>query len=615
MMVNKLNKNSNNHSSKNNQKKNQTLKVNREKLEVVKEILKLFEKSFAQMKIFSEDHTNVIKFTDQLYEKICIFLEKYWKLELGVDEFSFSFSGETVFTDIQIRKSIPFLFHKDGVQILFFYKGLKKEEFLDFLDVIKNASTLPAEESDIAISLWEKDFANIRYFAPDDFLESKIGAGIEQMEYKLDQNKLFAGKIELDPEDQKALRESTLAQKILNDSIEKPESKPESSSEAEKSSLTDEEKRKLENMILSNRKLLPKEELLSLVIEMLYLEQRPAEFSKTIDILTQCHMDILKKGDLAGAVQNIKFILELKKSLSYQSDRKAVSIDKFLKDIKDENSLSLIEDAFRKGKILEPDALLEYLQILGSGAIPLLNNLYEESKSPDFRIKALSLLKEIGKHDLKTLMNIAQNKHPAITNEIISILETSQDKNAVQYLSSFVSYENKSIKVNAIKALGKFQNNTANNILLAFLSDEEKELRIIAAQNLQYTGDKSIVEHILKVVQKKSFLKKEKEEKTALLEFLARSQTAEAKTAIRKILKKPTIFSRRKNIETSLCSISALKTAGNPEVMKILEEGAKGRNRKVKRACKLALKDLSNRNETERKNSKSEENSSSTRLQ
>ena len=615
MVVNKLNKNSNNHSYQNNQEKNQKLKVNREKLEIVKEILKLFEKSFAQMKIFSEDHANVIKFTDQLYEKTCIFLEKYWKLELGVEEFSFTFSGETVFTDIQIRKSIPFLFYKDGVQILFFYKGLKKEEFLDFLDVIKNASNLPAEESDIVISLWEKDFANIRYFAPDDFLESKIGAGIEQLEYKIDKNKLFTGKIELKPEDQKALKESTLAQKILNDSIEKPGSKPKSSSEAEKSSLTDEEERKLEHMILSNRKFLPKEELLSLLVEMLYIEQRPAEFSKTMDILTQCHMDTLKKGDLPGAVQNIKFILELKKSLFSQSDRKAISIDKFLKDIKDKNFLSLIEDAFQKGKILEPDALLEYLQILGPEAIPLLSNLYEESKSPDFRIKALSLLKEIGKQDLKTLMNIAQNKHPAITNEIISILETSQDKNAVQYLSNFISYENKSIKANAIKALGKFQNNTANKILLAFLSDEEEELRIIATQNLQYTGDKSIVEHILKVVQNKSFLKKEKKEKTALLEFLARSQAAEAKAALKKILKKPTIFSHRKNIETSLCSISALKTTGNLEAVKILEEGVKSHNRKIKQACKLAVKHLSNRNETERQNSKGEEKSSSTRLQ
>ncbi len=44
MVVNKLNKNSNNHSYQNNQEKNQKLKVNREKLEIVKEILKLFEK-------------------------------------------------------------------------------------------------------------------------------------------------------------------------------------------------------------------------------------------------------------------------------------------------------------------------------------------------------------------------------------------------------------------------------------------------------------------------------------------------------------------------------------------------------------------------------------------
>jgi len=614
-MAKKLNEYQKNNPYQNNQEKNQNHIVNKEKLEKVKEILILFEKSFTQMKIFSEDHANVIKFTDQLYEKICAFLKNHWKLELGIEEFSFTLNGETVYTDKNIRKSIPFLFYKDGVQILFFYNGLKKEEFLDFLDVIKNVSNLPAEESDIVVSLWEKDFANIRYFAPDDFLESKIGHGLEQLEYKLDKNKLFAGKIELEPEDQNALKEITLAQKILKDSTEKSEVKPEAGCDTKISSLSDEEERKLEHMLLSDRKLLPEEELLSLLVEMLYLEKRPEAFSNTMDVLIQCHKDILKKGDLPRAVQIIKFILELKKSLFSQSDIKAVSIDRFLIDIKDKNSLLLIEEAFKKGKILESDALLEYLKLLGPEAIPLLSNLYEESKSPDFHLKALSLLKEIGKQDLKAIMNIAQNKRPAITNEIISILGTSQDKNAVQYLSNFINYENKTIKANAIKALVKFKTNTANKILLAFLSDEDEELRILAAQNIQYTGDKSIVGHILKIVQNNSFVKKGKKEKTALLEFLARSPIEEARAALKKILKKPTIFSRSKKIETGLCSISALETTGDPEAMKILKEGAKSHNRKIKQACNLAVKHLSSRNETERQNSKNEEKSSNPRLQ
>ena len=121
-----------------------------------REIVQLLAKTTSQMKIFASDHVNISRFTDELFGKMNEFLKKHWKFELGVQEFSFTYKGKTVYTDKQIKKSIPFLFYKDGVQSLYFYKDLTKDEFLDFLDVIKKEANLPAEESDIVISLWEK---------------------------------------------------------------------------------------------------------------------------------------------------------------------------------------------------------------------------------------------------------------------------------------------------------------------------------------------------------------------------------------------------------------------------------------------------------------------------
>lgn len=51
-----------------------------------------------------------------------------------------------------------------------FYRGLHKAELEGFLEAIRVVSLLPPEEGDIVNALWEKDFPNVRYHAPDYFL-------------------------------------------------------------------------------------------------------------------------------------------------------------------------------------------------------------------------------------------------------------------------------------------------------------------------------------------------------------------------------------------------------------------------------------------------------------
>lgn len=164
--------------------------VDKKQLNEVKDIVNQLEKAFSQMKIFSFDHDNVETFIDLLFEKMSHYLQNNWKLEIGIEEFSFTFKGIPFYTETQISKSLPYLFYKDGLKILFFYRGLLRDELKQFLEIVKQDSSLPPEESDIVISLWEQDFTNIQYFAPDDYLESKIGIGMEVPEYKIDKKKL-----------------------------------------------------------------------------------------------------------------------------------------------------------------------------------------------------------------------------------------------------------------------------------------------------------------------------------------------------------------------------------------------------------------------------------------
>ena len=568
------------------------------KIKMVREIVQLLAKTSSQMKIFASDHSNIQKFFDELYGKINDYLKKYWKLDLGVEEFAFTFQGKPVYKDDQIKKSLPFLFFKDGIQNLFFYKDLGKDEFSNFLEIIKRESALPAEESDIVISLWEKDFTNIRYAASDEFLESKIGIGMEPLEYQIDRTTLTTGKIELIPEDRDTLNRAGLNYALPTEKKDESRDAPAEIAEEDIASfgqsLSNEEIKTLEAMIDSNRRITSEDELIALIIEMLYLEEREESFAETIRALDESHHDLLEKGNFAHASHLLYLLLELKSNIENKSDTREYVIKGFLEKIRGDEAIANLQRNVQEKKISDANALLEYLQILGPVSIPVLSQLYDQKKgNPQLLAEVLKIIKELGRLDLAALMRIVQDERPSITNAIISVLSDSEDRRAVQHLAIFINYKNKSIKSAAIKALGKQKDETANRILMAFLKDEEEEFRILAAQNLLYIKDQSVEKHILNTVKDKNFRKKTAQETRAFIELLGRIKTEESLAILMSFLKRPGISFGTKRKDNSLHAVSGLEIMGTPEAIKILKEGSRLYSRTIREACKNYLQKLS----------------------
>ena len=210
-----------------------TVVLDAKAVEKVRDFLHQLGNTVSAMKIFPSDHATIRTFVDDLGQKILSFLDIYGKLELAVEEFAFTFVGKTVYTDQMAIKSLPFFFFKDGMQKLFFYQGLDREEIFDFLNLIKKEAKKPAGVSDIITALWEKDFAHIQYFAPDEFLENRIlqecgfaahgtpapakgeaaDAGefsSKAIEIKVDTSKFTRGKLELSFEDRQEVEDRSL---------------------------------------------------------------------------------------------------------------------------------------------------------------------------------------------------------------------------------------------------------------------------------------------------------------------------------------------------------------------------------------------------------------------
>ena len=568
----------------------ETLKLEISKIE---KILNLLDKTVNIMKIFSFRHENVKNFVDQTFDSLLEFFEDHLMLDLEIKEFSFEYQGETVFTDTQIDRSLPYLFFKDGTLYLYLKRGLSREEFEEFLKVIHTNTILPPEESDIVFSIWEKDFVNIDYLATDEFLAAKIGVGMKPLKYEVDTDNLFTGSMGLNPEDKQSLSgEGTASglsgaaatRRSLVQEMNEPFDNKIAISDLSKSEVTI-----LENMIESNREMSSQDELIALYIELLYLDQRPENFSEILTALESLLEDLIKKGDFERVSWAMDSVREVRETLIQEKGESLSILDEFYKNIRKSESLTLIKKAFYLIDVFQYDYFLNYLTHVGPASLQMIVDLYDENKDEVFLVKISDYLKDIARQDASSLISIISENRPEMTKYAISALGLSNDPKAVHYLSQLVRSADSFVKKEAIQALGMSSDTAAAMVLLSLLSAKNRDIRILAAQNLSPSPDDAVVIKLMRIIREKSFQKRSTIEKRALLEFSGKLHNSEVIKVFQSFIKKPGLFFRSRQIQTGQITAAVLKTINLKEAYSILESGTRLRNKKIRQACQDAL--------------------------
>lgn len=639
-------------------------------IEKVRDFLHQMGNTVSAMKIFPSDHATIRTFVDDLSQKILGFLDVYGKLELAVEEFSFAFAGKTVYTDEMAIKSLPFFFFKDGMQKLFFYQGLDREEILDFLNLIKKEAKKPAGESDVITALWEKDFAHIQYFAPDEFLENRIlqecgfskhgtpaaakgeAADVGEfsskaIEIKVDTSKFSTGKIELSPEDREAVRNRSSLKELeedeqpriglekvadargpqggfgrgsgssrdagqqplqVHDRPEEPEEKAEPSPASPEKAVAREKGESwlspvatmdltmsepdilnLEALVSSSRKISPDEEFLNLVADILNLEKDPANFNSTLEILMRYHFEQLLQGNFTFSILLVHKLSELKAYFSPGHPDKVAHLETSLKKIGSAKTLEVIKQLLDSGQPMAWDGLVEFFRLLGNSALPLAADIYESVPDPESQKKMLEFMRTVAREDPGVLTSLAADERPLLSKAIIGFLGADFGKKGLSHFAVFLGFKNKDIKLEAIRALGRVQDEMANKILLGFLKDADEDLRIQAAMRLNPLEERSRVRHIIEEAASKTFKAKSLKEKQAILTFLGRTRTEEALAFLRRVLLKRRLWMTARTREMKLAAASGLEAHGTEEASRVLEKAAGSHDKDVREACSQAL--------------------------
>ncbi|MGZ5469146.1 MAG: hypothetical protein ACXW2H_08390, partial [Candidatus Aminicenantales bacterium] len=427
------------------------------RVEKAKDLLHFLANTVSAMKIFPSEHATVKNFIDQLTQKFSAFLGAYEKFQVGIEEYSFTYGGNPAFTDETAIKSLPFFFFKDGLQILFFYQGLDRPEIVEFLELIKSETQKAAEDSDIVVALWEHDFPNIQYYAPDEFLENRILGEMrdaqamrnlpdlpedlanETIEVRVDTSKFTEGRIDLDREDRGEVEKAAArpdeedlppgpaaaepAAAAETDPSERGQTSPAAAMDP---TLTESELLALETMVRANRTISPDEEYLDLMVEIIYLEKNAANCQATLDTLLEYHFDRLQSGHFHVAVLIIQKIHELARHLEGNAAKVAL-LDDFLRRTVSPKTVEAVQTLLAKKKAMDWESLLGFFELVGPPALGLAGDLFEIAPDGEAKHKIVAFIERTGGRNPGLVAAMADNARPELAREILGILSRVPD--------------------------------------------------------------------------------------------------------------------------------------------------------------------------------------------
>ena len=554
-------------------------------VESAKELFKVLANTVSSLKLFPAHHSNVQKFVDDLLAKLKSYFETHQELEAVVGENAFYWEGEKIYQEENLIKSLPYLFFKDGMQRFAILRDIDKTELRGFLEVIKKDSLLPPDESDIVLSIWEKDFSNIRIVAPDDYLLSKIAIFDKQFGMSADKKELYRGRIELVSDDKQEVVTKRVGLGLIEDEEKKDYAEL-------VMTLEDKDIHSIEAMVESAREVSAEKEFLDMIFELLYMEDQIEKFVPILGFLDRHHQELLQEGKFTHAGQFLRQIQELKNIFASQNPVKAAELEKFLSSIREGRTVVLVREAVERGDIDSILAFFDYLRLLGPKSIPLAAELLESTENPEFQNMAIDFLTDVGRENIELLANQLQDAKPLLSKGIISVLSKTKDRKVLPYFAPLQTYQNKDIKLEAIEGLSRFGDRMANKIILGFLNDQEEDIRVAAATKLQWLGDKSTLGHVVRLATNKKFYKKSFDEQAAVFNFLAKTKTTEALDTLRRALKKSGFFSKAKYEETQLRAVQALESMIMPEALEVLNKGKNSSNARIADACRKALANI-----------------------
>ncbi|MGB7061258.1 MAG: HEAT repeat domain-containing protein [Candidatus Zixiibacteriota bacterium] len=564
-------------------------------LESVKRLIQLLNNSLKSLLIYPSNNPLPKEFKRKLYQGLSEFLDAQDELNLEVKSHQLLYAGKAVYRDGEREGGMAYVLHKDGVRELTFLKGLEFEEVQDLLEVMHTCFKSPDSEEDLVTLLWEKDLNHVKYLVVDDLLDVDVPSA-EDVPDDWDFDRLFHSEVALSEEGEVLLKidHPDLSQKYREDQIKQLLEKLKEFSPQEVGSI----KKALE----LNSRYRSLDQFLNILVEILLAEENLSEFDQLMGTLEKVLGTLVSMADFHSAAKIVRelnrFAATMQRSTgqadsvrNQKAQRAAGVIDK----AGDLENLKRMSQVLNDREIIELSSAKAYLSSLNRNSIPTVIRMLRDLKSFPARKMVCEVLTEKAKDHLELLGESISDPNWYVVRNVASVIGTIGSGEGVRLLRQIVKHRERRVRKEVVASLIKIPANQAGNLLVSFLEDEDKGIRILTSRGLAQRKEQEALLVLENVISDDQFKYRSPEEKKSMLESFAAIAGKEGVSFLVKTVNKRSWLKRDKHNETRIFAIGALSQIDSPEAEEAINQLMKKINKVVRQACQNALRRIESR--------------------
>lgn len=518
-----------------------------EETKLAKEVIQALLKAKKTLRMYPSNNPIYVKTVDDTFRKADDLLNLQDEFKVRIKQNELLFGSDVIYQNPAKDDNLALFFFKDGLREMSFRRGLTRDEFHEFLDVLAFDYEREDLEDDVVTLLWEKDFQNIKYVVDEAVLT-------EDEDYEKDAVRQAKSSAPQEDDLKRAYEDASGA---------------EDEAEATLVPITDKDLKSLVREVERDQTD-KKEKFTEMLFDMLYHSESAEEAKDIVEILMSALEFTLSHGDLSGAVRILNKAREMAgTTITEDMKRHLASLSGFAGSQK---LVKSVGDLFDTGALENEAVFSEYVEFLDKNAIAPFMTVLGELKSINARKMFINALIFLGNKDIVALAKGLRDDRWYVVRNIIYVLRMMADKRAVEYLTKAIKHNDVRVRKEVVKALGELGAQGVAQNIRECLDDPDSTVRAASIRALGALGSDYAKRTLFEKITDKRFKDVEFAEKKEYFEALVRWKDAEVFDFLMRTVRRSVIFGKSKNDENRACAAYALGLLGNKDALSALHK-------------------------------------------
>ncbi len=560
----------NNTMSKSSKTGNKTLKPDGEETNAARHAVMVIARAIKNRSIYPREHSGITQMMQAAVEGLAAFNEKFGPLRLTITKYALLYNQEPVLESEQTNDPIIYPMYRDGLVWIEFLPGMETEEFEEFVDLLVEHRKLdPEAESDLAASLWERDFAHLLHEAVDPELESSPPIDLATF---------------------RVMTESSYEERSQLISCPPPESPPDRPQPA---LLSEEDRTNLRRMIEKEEEELSKpEDVLDVLLVLLVNQTSEKDFETVLQSLAETFSESLGQGRFNACMRCLRSIQSLARKTEKTSKWRWKLLNSFGKQVCtctgwQELSVNLKKDEFTSSQI---EALVSVLKALPEQILEPAALLLASAKNETLRKALVATIAIHAKANPELITELLKNIESRVILEVLEVFEHITKELASPILMELARHQDPGVRAKAVWMLSRYDMSAAVT-LFELINDPEPSVRQQIILQLGQTRNPAAENLLLKYLQNRNAIIDDKIHVMACYQALGRCGSDRCLAFLEKMLFSSPLkdaFNRKRAIHRKGAAV-ALALLGTATSEKLLRKGSSSMSPYVRKACRAAI--------------------------